>query len=100
MNPFADTVDKDILFNISTGIAASKEVADFLLNEKTAGYQQKLNFISESSSTPARFDKPIKRNKISNFAFQCMTKVLSTKDKNKKVLLKMERDVFGRLLAD
>lgn len=28
-----------------------------------------------------------------------MTKVLNTKEKNKKVLLKMERDVFGRLLA-
>ncbi|KAH9637765.1 hypothetical protein HF086_007794 [Spodoptera exigua] len=99
MNPFDDTIDKDILFNISTGKATSKEVADFLLNVKTAGYQQKLNFISECSSTPARFDKPIKRNKIYNFASQCMTKVLSTKDKNKKVLLKMERDVFGRLLA-
>ncbi|KAH9635594.1 hypothetical protein HF086_012263 [Spodoptera exigua] len=99
MNPFDDTIDKDILFNISTGKATSKEVADFLLNVKTAGYQQKLNFISECSSTPARFDKPVKRNKIYNFASQCMTKVLSTKDKNKKVLLKMERDVFGRLLA-
>lgn len=87
MNPFDDTIDKDTLFNISTGKAASKEVTDFLLNVKTAGSQQKLNFISECSSTPGRFDKSIKRNKICNFASQCMTKVLSTKEKNKKVLL-------------
>ncbi|CAG4948752.1 unnamed protein product [Parnassius apollo] len=39
MNPFDDTIDKDTLFNISTGKAASKEVADFLLNVKTVGYQ-------------------------------------------------------------
>lgn len=99
MNPFDDTIDKDILFNISTGKAASEEVADFLLNIKTAGNEQKLNFILECASTSARFDKPIKRNKICNFASQCTTKVLMTKDKNKKVLLKMERDIFGRLLG-
>lgn len=41
MNPFDDTIDKDTLFNISPGKAASKEVTDFLLNDS----QQKLNFI-------------------------------------------------------
>lgn len=99
MNPFDDAIDKKLLFNISTGKATSPEVTDFLLNVKTAGNQQKLDFISDCSSTPDRFEKPIKRNKIINFASQCSTKVLMTKDKNKKVLLKMERDIFGRLLA-
>ncbi|CAG4986066.1 unnamed protein product [Colias eurytheme] len=36
MNPFDDAFDKGTLFNISTGKAASKEVADFLVNVKTA----------------------------------------------------------------
>ena len=76
MNPFDDTIDKDILFNISTVKAASTEVTDLQLNVKTAGYQQKLNFILECSSTPARFDKLIKRNKIFNFASQCMTLII------------------------
>lgn len=62
MNPFDDTMDKDILFNISTDKAVSQEVADF-------------NF--------CKFDKPIKRNKTCNFASQCTAKVLTTKDKKK-----------------
>lgn len=95
MNPFDDTIDQKQLFNLSTGKAASQEVADFLLNVKEAGSQQKLKFISDCSSAPERFEKPIKRNKIINFASQNITKVLMTKDKNKKVLLKMERDIFG-----
>lgn len=94
MNPFHDTIDKNQLFNISSGKASSQEVADFLLNVKAAGNQQKLNFISDCSSTPERFEKPIQRNKIINFASQCTTKVLMTKDKNKKVLLKIERDIL------
>lgn len=99
MDPFDDTIDGKVLFNISTGKAASDEVADFLLNVKAAGSHQKLNFISDCSSTPERFEKPIVRNKIMNFASQCTGKLLMTKDRNKKVLLKMERDIFGRLLA-
>lgn len=66
---------------------------------KQPAIKKKIDFISDCSSNPDRFEKPIKRNKIINFASQCSTKVLMTKDKNKKVLLKMERDIFGRLLA-
>ncbi|KAK9876442.1 hypothetical protein WA026_012755 [Henosepilachna vigintioctopunctata] len=99
MNASDDTIDKDTSFNILAAKGVSKKVANFLLNVKTAGDQLKSNFISECSSTPARSDKPMKRNKICNFASQCMTKVLSIKDKNKKVLLKMELDVFGLHLA-
>ncbi|CAH0687786.1 unnamed protein product [Spodoptera exigua] len=93
MNPFDDTIDKDILFNISTGKATSKEVADFLLNVKTAGYQQKLNFISECSSTPARFDKPIKRNKIYNFASQYAADIFI--DEKMKIVQEFTASMYG-----
>ncbi|CAG5110081.1 Protein of unknown function, partial [Cotesia congregata] len=99
MDPFDDATDEKLLFNISSGKAPSPEVNKFLLNMKIAGNQQKLDFVSDCSSNPDRFEKPIKRNKIINFASQCSTKILMTKDKSKKVLLKMERDIFGRLLA-
>lgn len=82
MNPFDDTIDKDILFDISTGKAAPENVVDFLLNVKAVGNQQKLNFISECSLDSERFDKPIRRNKILNFASHYTTKVLINKDKN------------------
>ncbi|CAH2088517.1 unnamed protein product [Euphydryas editha] len=81
MDPFDDAMDKKLLFNISTGKATSPEVTDFLLYVKTAGNQQKLDFISDCSSNPDRFEKPIKRNKIINFASQSSTKVLMTKDR-------------------
>lgn len=60
---------------------------------------QNLQFISDCNSVPERFDKAIRRNKILNFSSQCVSKAIMNKDKSKKVLLKMERDVFGRLLA-
>lgn len=99
MNPFDDTIDKNNLFNISTGKAASAEVGEFLLTVKAIGNDQKLNFITECSTAPGRFEKAIKRNKILNFASECTSKVVMSKDKKKTVLLKMERDIFGRLLA-
>ncbi|XP_049318490.1 uncharacterized protein LOC125780337 isoform X2 [Bactrocera dorsalis] len=99
MNPFDETIDKNNLFNISTGKAASEDVGDFLLNVKATGEQQKLNFITECSTIPGRFDKAIKRNKILNFTSECTSRVVMNKDQNKRVLLKMERDIFGRLLA-
>lgn len=99
MNPFDDNIDKNVLFNISTGRAASENVTNFLQNIKEEGHKQKLNFISECCSVPGRFEKPISRNKIFNFASECITKTVKNKDKSKKVLLKMERDILGRSLA-
>lgn len=97
LNPFVESIDKNVLFNISTGKAASTEVCDFLINVKSVGNQQKLMFISECNSTPGRFEKPIKRNKILNFASQSAVKAQTSKDKTEKAVLKMERDIFGRL---
>lgn len=47
LNPFDATIDKEILFNIMSGRAASPEAANFLLNLKTMSSEQKSNFISE-----------------------------------------------------
>lgn len=89
MDPFEDTIDQTVLFNISTGKSASESVTNFLLSAKTIGNEQKLKFISECNMEPERFEKPITRNKILNFASQCAIKVLTNNDKTKKVLLKM-----------
>lgn len=99
MNPFDSNIDKNILFNISTGKAASSDVTEFLINVKKNGNDQKSNFITECSSNSERFESPIKRNVILNFASECTTKEQVSKDRSQKVLLKMERDIFGRLLA-
>lgn len=72
LNPFDVTMDKEILFNITSGRAAPPEVAKFLLNLKTMGNEQKSNFISECASNPDRFKQSIKRNKILNFETLCL----------------------------
>lgn len=67
LNPFDATMDKEILSNITSGRAATPEVATFLLNVKFTGCEQKSNFVSECASNPDRFKQSIKKNKILNF---------------------------------
>ncbi|CAH0555054.1 unnamed protein product [Brassicogethes aeneus] len=99
MDPFDENLDKNILFNMSTGKAASSNVADFLLNIKSLGHQLKLRFFSECFKDSLRFVKPIKRNNIHNFASDCVKKLIKGKNRGNQAIIKMERDIFGRLLA-
>lgn len=96
MNPFSENVDKDSLFNLSTGKAASLNVTNYLLNVKSLGEEQKLKNFSECFEDSSRFVRRITRNKIHNFASDCVKKSTTG---DKKTLIKMERDIFGRLLA-
>ncbi|CAH1102151.1 unnamed protein product [Psylliodes chrysocephalus] len=75
MNPFDQSVNRDCLFNNVTGKAVSPKVCDFLTNANTMDHQQKLQFLEEYASSPDRFEKPIKRNTILNFASDCIKKV-------------------------
>ena len=59
-NRFDDSIDKNSLFNISTGKAASSHLTDFLLTFKSEGSYQKLNFISECCTVSGRYEKPIR----------------------------------------
>lgn len=99
MNPFSENVDKDSLFNLSTGKAASSNVTNFLLYVNSLGQEQKLKFFSDCFEDSTRFVRPITRNKIHNFASDCAKKSIKSATGDKKTLIKMERDIFGRLLA-
>lgn len=98
INPFDPTIDKDQLFNITTGKATTEQISNFLLNADILGQEQKDEFLEKCGSDPDRFEQSIKRNKILNFASDCIKRKIS-KDGSKEVLIKMERDVFGKLLA-
>ncbi|CAG4994332.1 unnamed protein product [Parnassius apollo] len=99
MNPFSENVDKDRLFNLSTGKAASSNVTDYLLNVKSLGQEQKLKFFSECSEDSTRSVRTISRNKINNFASDCVKKSIKSTTGDKNTIIKMERDIFGRLLV-
>lgn len=95
LNPFDENINKDYLYNISTGKAANNQVADFLLNSNNVGETLKQNFINECSLDDTRFNKPIKRNIIKNFASDCIKKTQKSTD-GKLAVVKMERNTFGR----
>ncbi|XP_011858812.1 PREDICTED: uncharacterized protein LOC105556339, partial [Vollenhovia emeryi] len=64
LNPFDENIDKQKLFNISNGQAASSSIAEFLLNIEINGNELREKFISECAEDHNRFEKPIKKNKI------------------------------------
>lgn len=99
INPFSKKIDKENLFNIVTGRAACYETAFFLLNVNNLGEEQKEAFIKGCNDNSDRFEAAIKRNVIKNFASECIKKPQKSKDGQKQVLIAMERDIFGRLLA-
>ena len=57
MNPFSDSIDKYILYNIGTGKSASKETTEFLLGVTKPGSDLREKFISECISDPKRFEE-------------------------------------------
>ncbi|CAF4875177.1 unnamed protein product [Pieris macdunnoughi] len=96
-NPFDPQLDKENLYNIATSKPASPEVADFLLNIQENGENLRNRFINECADDESRFDKPIKKNKVFNFAEAPKKKKLTLG--NKVVELRMQRDLFGRMLG-
>lgn len=94
-NPFNGNEDE--LINIGTGKAAPKEVCSFLLNIMKIGKQEYQNFVQSVISDPAAFEKPIKKQVISNFASIGAT---SKRIRNNQMeVLKMERNYLSTLLV-
>lgn len=96
VNPFATDLNKDLLYNISTGRAVENDVAKFLINVEKLGSEQRERFIQECSEDRTRFERPIKQNKILNFSSVVPKKKCSIS--GKLVEVRMERDLFGQLL--
>lgn len=98
VNPFSADVRKDALINVSTGQVAPDEVSNFLLNIETIGENMKKCMIGECKETADTFSKyVIRRNKILNFA-SCIKK-FKVKVNRKVQEVKLQRDLFGRLLG-
>lgn len=96
INPFNEDLNPHELFNLSTGKAASSDTAEFLLNARSMGAKQRDQFIEECKGDTNRFERPIKRNKVSNFAAENIkhkhSTVKTTDDAS------VERNVLGHIL--
>ncbi|GFW82708.1 uncharacterized protein TNCV_3492801 [Trichonephila clavipes] len=84
------------LYNIATAKPVPENVANFLLNIEKNGEDLLKQFITECAEDQNRFDKPIK-NQVLNFAGASKQKKITLG--NKVIELRMQRDLFGRLLG-
>lgn len=96
INPFSDDIDKNFLFNISTGQSVNEKIEEFLLNAIDLGRQQRNQFIKDCCEDEKRFENPIKKNVIFTFVDATAKKKVSMN--GKIVEIKMQRNLFGKLL--
>uniref|UniRef100_A0A6P7FYQ7 Uncharacterized protein LOC114335591 n=1 Tax=Diabrotica virgifera virgifera TaxID=50390 RepID=A0A6P7FYQ7_DIAVI len=96
-SPFSSSLDNDQLYNISTGQATTPEVANCLLRTVSSGMFLRDQFITECNVDPDRFHKVLKKNPVLTFA--SLKKKKSMKIGQKVHEVKLQRDLFGRLLA-
>ncbi|KAK5650795.1 hypothetical protein RI129_001824 [Pyrocoelia pectoralis] len=96
-SPFSSSIDKDQLYNISTGQATTPEVANCLLRTVSSGIFLRDQFITECNMDAGRFHKSLKKNPIQTFASLKKKKAMKIAQKVHEV--KLQRDLFGRLLA-
>ncbi|GFU08202.1 uncharacterized protein TNCV_3766461 [Trichonephila clavipes] len=97
INPFDESLDKDSLYNIIIAKPVPENLANFLLNIEKNGEVLRKQFITECAEDQNRFDKPIKKKQVINFAGAPKKKKITLG--NKVIELRMQRDLFGRLLG-
>ena len=95
MNSF--TVSDDHLYCLTTGKAASDDVRNDLLQVMEKGTLWHEEFLSQCKENPKRFEQPIKRRKVRNFAHDALKMKIGAKDQKIKEI-RCTRDLFGRLL--
>ncbi|GFV00209.1 hypothetical protein TNCV_3322601 [Trichonephila clavipes] len=96
INPFDESLDKDSLYNIATAKPVPENVVNFLLNIEKNGEDLQKQFITECAEDQDRFDKPIKKIKCLILLVLQRRKIILG---NKVIELRMQRDLFGRLLG-
>ena len=97
MNPFKQN-DKERLYNIATGKAASSDTEEFLLSVNKRGETARMTFISECIERPERFEERITKQKIQTFETDLGKKKVQ-KSNGKVVAACFVRDLFGSLLC-
>lgn len=97
-NPFSTQNEKSLV-NIGSGAIATEEIEKYVLNIFHSGRQQQSNFIKECLNSPIRFkfNSPIKKNTISNFASGSLISKRNNNNSSVKVI-KFERNLFARIL--
>lgn len=99
MNPFADSLlDNTNLYCLADGKQMPEEVKHDMLNISILGREWKEEFLQECFKDVTRFDKPLKRRNLKNFA-SVVIKSRVTGKNEKMVELKTTQDLTGKLLC-
>lgn len=101
-NPFDIKADEnpDVLVNISSGLHASKEVKETLLNAVNIGERKMTQFVKSSMSvdSSSSFYQPIKRASVKTFSSMNKRTRIQSEGKSKEVHISAEM-VFRRALT-
>ena len=71
---FDQAVNENVLFSIRTGRALQRNWEEYLLTIKDEGEKKRDAFIKECTERPCRFEAPMKKVKILNFAAENILK--------------------------
>ena len=96
MNPFTQGTDAN-LYCLTTGVKVKDEIKNDLLACHEKGREWHRDFLEGCFEDGARFEKPIPRRKVKNFALEAVKSKIKIKDL-KVMELQGTRDLFGRLL--
>lgn len=96
MNPFAQQAD-DNLYCLTSGKKLPDQIKEDVLSFITQGEAWATEFKEACFEDPLRFEKPIKRRKVQNFASASVNTKVPAKQKVQEV--QGTRDLFGRLLV-
>ena len=96
MDPFVQEPDQN-LYCLTTGVEVDEKIKNDLLSCRDKGQEWHDEFVKGCFGDACRFEKPIKRRKVQNFASAAVKSNVVTKDL-KVVELQGTRHMFGRLL--
>eukprot|EP00112_Aurelia_sp_Birch-Aquarium-sp1_P005855 Seg1662.2 transcript_id=Seg1662.2/GoldUCD/mRNA.D3Y31 product="hypothetical protein" protein_id=Seg1662.2/GoldUCD/D3Y31 len=98
INPFDDSLEKDCLYNLSSGIQVELGIATEISQLKSKGDAQYNEFVTNRiKSTEVSIHDPIKRNKL--LLFKNASKKVEVKQDSKQSLVEVNRNILAKLLA-
>ncbi len=98
VNPFDSTIDKERLYNISSGAAVSSDIERDLLKAEKIGAKSRHEFIDERLKKGEKFFDPIKRQHLKMMAHAQKT-VKLTSSQSKVIEYKHQGNVVMHLLV-
>ena len=96
--PFSKSLDKESLYNLSSGLPVESEIATGILRIKEPGEEQYHTFIDNRiKTTEVKINEQITRNKLLLFKNAC--KKFEVIKNNKNQLAEINRNILGKMLA-